>query len=113
MLPSGSPGSAGVVRRPAPHPQGEGPEVIVISALTGEGIPTLLKAIEDRVAAANRVFRVELAGADLRHLHRLYELGEVLGRTDTDEGATVAEVRVGKDAVDRFRKAFPDAQPAR
>jgi hypothetical protein len=36
----------------------------------------------------------------------------VLGRVDTAEGATVAEVRVGEDALDRFRRAFPNAEPA-
>ena len=100
-------------RRPAPHPPGEGPEVIVISALSGEGLPALLAAVEARVAATNRVFRVALSGADLGKLHRLYELGEVIGRHDTEEGATVAEVRVASEGVDRFRKAFPGAEPAR
>jgi GTP-binding protein HflX len=106
LLPAGA--------RPGPRPASRdgGPEVVAISALTGEGLPALLAAIEERVAGRNRVFRVELAGAELRHLHRLYELGEVLGRVDTAEGATVAEVRVGEDALDRFRRAFPNAEPA-
>jgi len=106
LLPAGA--------RPGPRPAGRdgGPEVVAISALTGEGLPALLAAIEERVAGQNRVFRVELAGAELRHLHRLYELGEVLDRVDTAEGAIVAAVRVGKDALDRFRRAFPNAEPA-
>ena len=59
-----------------------------------------------------RTYAVELAGAALGQLHRLYEMGEVLSRRDTDEGTTVAEVRVSADRDAQFRKAFPDARPA-
>ena len=90
-----------------------GPQAIAVSAITGEGLPELLSAIEHRVSTDQRVFRVELAGESLRHLHRLYEFGEVLERVDREEGSTVAEVRVQKDAIGRFRRAFPGARPAK
>ena len=86
--------------------------VIAVSALSGEGLPELLAAVEQRVAAGASVFDVELAGEGLGQLHRLYELGEVLAREDQAEGATVARVRVAKDAAARFRREFPGARIA-
>jgi GTP-binding protein HflX len=88
------------------------PAVVAVSALTGEGLPELLDLIEQRVVGDRRTYAVELAGAALGQLHRLYEMGEVLSRRDTDEGTTVAEVRVSADRDAQFRKAFPDARPA-
>ena len=104
-------------QRPAARPARSGngedgrPVVIAVSALTGEGLPELLAAIEQRVAAGQRdVLRVELTGEGSGELHRLYEFGEVLEREDRADGATVASVRVAKDTVARFRKAFPKAR---
>ena len=39
-------------------------------------------------------------------------LGEVLDRTDTDEGSTVARVRVPAETLTRFRQSFPQAKKA-
>ena len=89
---------------------GSAPAVVSVSALTGEGMPELMETIEQRIAAGRRTYRVELTGEALGQLHRLYELGEVLDRKDTAEGATVAEVRVTADRDTAFRKAFPSAK---
>jgi GTP-binding protein HflX len=100
-------------QRPRTH-GGEGaPAAVAVSALTGEGLPDLLKLIEQRVTAGESVFRVELAGEGLGNLHRLYELGEVLDREDKADGSTVARVRVADDAVARFKRAFPSARLAK
>src|SRR5439155_15458890 len=53
---------------------------ILVSALTGERIDELLKAIEARVTAARPVYRVTLAAADGGALNWLYEEAEVLDR---------------------------------
>ena len=45
-------------------------------------MPQLLDAIEQRLTAGRKTYRVELAGAALSSLHRLYELGEVMARQD-------------------------------
>ena len=87
--------------------------VIAVSALTGEGLPDLLKAVEDRIAAGASVFRVKLEGDALGRLHRLYELGEVIDRDDRKDGETVARVRVPQEAVTRFRHEFPSARLTR
>ena len=92
--------------------EGNTPAIIAVSALTGEGLPELLDLIEKRIAAGRRTYRVELTGAGLGDLHKLYEMGEVLDRQDTAEGATVASVRVPADRDAQFRKAFPAARSA-
>jgi GTP-binding protein HflX len=97
---------------PASHGLAMAPLAVAVSALTGEGLPELLAAIEQRLSAGRRVFTVELAGDALGNLHRLYELGEVLERRDTEAGTTVAEVRVPVDREAAFRRAFPQASAA-
>ena len=98
--------------RPSRTSAADGVPVVAISALTGAGLPELLDAIEQRVSADRSVFSVELSGENLANLHRLYELGEVLERTDTDEGSTVARVRVPAETLTRFRQSFPQARKA-
>jgi GTP-binding protein HflX len=86
------------------------PEIVAVSALTGEGLPELLDAIERRLSQGHDIYRVELSGEALGQLHRLYELGEVLERTDSVEGATTARVRIPKDFASRFQRTFPMAR---
>ncbi len=100
------------VTPPNANGEGSGPAIVAVSALTGEGLPELLTLIEQRLSGSRRTYSVELRGAELASLHRLYELGEVLDRRDTDEGATLASVRVGAEKDAQFRRAFPDAKPA-
>jgi GTP-binding protein HflX len=102
-------------RRPPVMParvngDGSAPAVVAVSALTGEGLPLLTEAIERQIAGGRRIYTVELAGAALGQLHRLYELGEVVARDDTAEGTTIARVRVSADREAAFRKAFPEAK---
>jgi GTP-binding protein HflX len=101
-------------RMTAAQASGEGgaPAVIAVSALTGEGIADLLELIEQRLTGGRRTYVVSLAGAALGNLHRLYELGEVLQRTDTDDGTTVISVRIPAERDAQFRRAFPEAKAA-
>jgi GTP-binding protein HflX len=103
LLPGAAPGSVNA----------DGPQIVRLSALTGEGIAELLDAIEQRLSAGRQIFEVELSGAGLADLHRLYELGEVVSRVDTPEGATVAEIRVPEESLSRFRRSFPAARQAK
>jgi GTP-binding protein HflX len=98
--------------RTIPAVAGGGPAVVTVSALTGEGLPELLAQIEEKVAAARRTYEVRLEGAALGQLHRLYEVGEVLDRTDNEDGSTTAHVRVAPERQAAFQKAFPDARAA-
>jgi GTP-binding protein HflX len=92
---------------------GGSPLVVSVAALTGEGLPELLQAIEDRVSEGQAIYRIELSGERLADLHKLYDFGEVLEREDRGDGSVVARVRVPEEAGDRFRQAFPKATPER
>jgi GTP-binding protein HflX len=87
-----------------------GPTVVSVSALTGEGLPALLAAIEDHIAVDRPIYRVELSTDGLTRLHRLYDFGEVLDRQDNPDGTVIARIRVGDGSSDQFRKAFPEAR---
>jgi GTPase len=90
--------------------EGDAPAIVAVSALTGEGLPELLALIEQRLSSSRRTYSVELTGAALGNLHRLYEIGEVVERHDTEEGATIAVVRVAAERDAQFRKEFPRAK---
>ncbi len=96
--------------RVIPAVPGGGPAVVTVSALTGEGLAELLALIEEKVAAARRTYEVRLEGAALAQLHRLYEVGEVLDRSDNADGSTTAHVRVAPERQDAFQRTFPDAK---
>ncbi len=96
--------------RVIPAVAGGGPVVVAVSALTGEGLPDLLNLIEEKVAATGRTYEVRLEGAALGQLHRLYEVGEVLDRTDNPDGSTTAHVRVAPERQAAFDSAFPAAR---
>jgi GTP-binding protein HflX len=91
---------------------GGSPLVVSVAALTGEGLPELLQAIEDRVSEGQAIYRIELSGEELADLHRLYDFGEVLERDDRGDGSVVARVRVPPDAVGRFLQTFRGAELA-
>ncbi len=82
---------------------------LAISAATGQGIGALLKLIADRLVCCRNVYRVTLAGDGLARLHMLYELGEVLDRTDDGAGVVTTRVRVPEVRAASFKKAFPEA----
>jgi GTP-binding protein HflX len=92
--------------------EGDSPAIVAVSALTGEGLPELLALIEQRLSGGRRTYSVELTGAALGNLHRLYEIGEVVERHDTEQGSTVAMVRVSAERDAQFRKTFPGAKAA-
>ena len=79
---------------------GRRPDVVVLSALTGEGCDGLLGALDRRLSAARRVLKLTVALSDGAALAWLYDHGEVLSRRD--DGA-VAFLRVGLDPADAAR----------
>jgi GTP-binding protein HflX len=85
----------------------EGP--IAVSALTGEGIGTLLEAIEARLARGRSLIDLSLDSADGQGLHWLYEHTEVMARADGDDGRVNVTVRVAPDTVERVRRRFAGA----
>ena len=84
---------------------------VVISALTGQGVATLLDAIEDRIASGRVVLEVTVQVADGAMLAWLYETCEVLNRQEQNDGSVDVIVRTTPERVDRVVRRFPGAHP--
>ena len=84
---------------------------VAVSAVTGEGIPALLEAIDARIAAGMEVVAYVLRPQDGAPLAWLYQHGEVIGRTDEAEAI---QVRVRLLAADRarFERQYPQTLDA-
>ncbi len=73
---------------------------VAVSALTGEGLPALLAAIDARIAAVMTETDYALSPADGARLAWLYQHGEVIGREDREDEI---RIRVRLHPVDRHR----------
>ena len=73
---------------------------VAVSALTGEGLPALLAAIDARIAEGMEVVDYEIPPADGARLAWLYQHGEVVDRTDREDSILV---RVRLLSADRAR----------
>ena len=78
-------------------------DCVPVSALTNEGLPALLAAIDARISAGMVLATYVLSGADGARIAWLYEHGEVLDRTDTDDGVRV-QVRLLPSDRARFER---------
>ncbi len=78
-------------------------DCIPVSALTNEGLPALLNAIDSRISASMERAQYALPGTDGARLAWLYEHGEVLDRADTEDGVTV-QVRLLPSDRARFER---------
>ena len=78
-------------------------DCIPVSALTNEGLPALLAAIDGRISAGMERAQYVLLGTDGARLAWLYEHGEVLDRADSDDGVTV-QVRLLPSDRARFER---------
>ncbi len=73
---------------------------VPVSALTGDGLPELLRSIDGRISAGMETAEYDLPAADGAKLAWLYEHGEVLERRDGDDGV---HIRVRMLSADRAR----------
>ena len=62
---------------------------VPVSAITGEGLPDLLRAIDARLSAGMEMADYLLPPSDGARIAWLYEHGEVLDRRDDDDGVHV------------------------
>jgi GTPase len=83
---------------------------ILISALTGEGIPTLLAAISDHLAAERVAYEVDVAPEDGQGFAWLHENTEILDRHLMENGHSVLKVRVTPGKEPRLLGRFPQAR---
>ena len=83
---------------------------ILVSALTGEGIPTLLDAVEYRLSRNRPVYTLLLDPSQGTLLHWLYEEAEVLERRVDDLGRMRLVIRLIPEKESRFTQKFPKAR---
>ncbi|HEX6178192.1 MAG TPA: GTPase HflX [Thermoanaerobaculia bacterium] len=76
-------------------------DAVVVSALTGEGIDTLLNVIRTREREDGEVMLLEVPHDDARTIARLHEVGEIHDRSVTDH-ALIFRVWIPRDAVHLF-----------
>jgi GTP-binding protein HflX len=81
-------------------------KVVAISAVSGEGLDTLLEAIEESLSADDPVHEVDLPPAEASQLHWLYEHCDILERTDGEEGDIHIRLRVPKTRRDLFLRRY-------
>ncbi|EQB32373.1 GTPase HflX [Sphingobium ummariense] len=82
-------------------------DVVILSALTGEGVDLLQRAIATRMTAGARVHKLRVPLADGAAIAWLHEHGEVLG-SNPDGGDMAIEVRLSDSALARFWKRERD-----
>ncbi len=82
-------------------------DVVILSALTGEGVDLLQRAIATRMTAGARVHKLRVPLADGAAIAWLHEHGEVLG-SNPDGDDMAIEVRLSDSALARFWKRERD-----
>lgn len=80
---------------------------IVISALDGDGVPDLLEALDAHMTRSMVEATLELPVTDGAALAWLYEHGEVLERTEREDGIAL-HVRLFPADRARFKRLFPE-----
>ena len=83
---------------------------VVISAVTGEGLPELLERIEARLATERTQIALTVDPGDGKGLAWLYKNAEVLGRRDQTDGSVFAEVQVAPERAEKLYRRFPNAR---
>jgi GTPase len=104
--PAGRAGLDNTAARVAPDHQ-----PILVSALKGEGIDTLLTAIEARLAETRIVLDLVLDGTDGAGLSWLHRNTEVIARTSLEDGNVAVSVRADPVKAGQVRARFAGAMP--
>ena len=74
-------------------------DTLIVSAMTGEGLPSLLEAIEGRIAGELRRVRLSLRPEEGARLDWLYRNGRVIDRQDGEDGVVEVEVELTDSAA--------------
>jgi GTP-binding protein HflX len=84
---------------------------VLVSALTGEGLDTLLAAIEARVSAGRLTMTLALDSADGAGLSWLYRHAEVLARSVREDGRLAVAIRIDPSKAEPIRRRFGTPVP--
>ena len=79
-----------------------GHSVLLMSAVTGEGIDALLSTIEARISGKLRTVSVTIEPSEHSRLDWLYRNGRVVERNDREDGSVEVEVELTESAAARF-----------
>ncbi|TXG85143.1 MAG: GTPase HflX [Sphingomonadales bacterium] len=77
---------------------------VLASALTGNGVPDLIRRVDTLLAEHARLYDLTLAAADGERLAWLYRHGDVLRRDDDSEGHVRLSVRLSPENHARFAR---------
>ena len=80
-----------------------------VSALTGDGIDALLKAIDEALAVDRTEYILRVPASDGAALAYLYRAGEVVSRSDNEQ-ESVLRVRLGAVEFSKTQKAYPQVK---
>jgi GTPase len=83
---------------------------VLVSALTGEGLPALLTRIERRLSEGHSSLLVPVDTQDGAGLAWLYTQGEVLERREDGQGRILIMLRVQPQRRERVMQRFPSAR---
>ena len=75
---------------------------VLVSAVTGVGLDTLLAAIEERLTSSDQEVQVDVPATAGSLLHWLHENTSVIAQEAQDDGGTRARIRVGHDRRGRL-----------
>jgi len=81
-------------------------KAVAVSAVTGEGLPALKSAIDERIAAGMEIADYQIASEDGARLAWLYQHGEVVDRHDGDAAVHVTVRLLPADRA-RFERSTP------
>jgi GTPase len=83
---------------------------MMVSAITGEGIDNLLRAIGRRLTLDRHRAHLRIGPVDGAAIHWLYENTEVLSRRDLEDGDIAFALRVAPDRADKLTRRFPQVK---
>jgi GTP-binding protein HflX len=78
------------------------PAVMAVSATSGEGVDTLLDAIESALGGVMQRRTIHVEAAGLAALPEIYGTARVMSRDDGDDGSVTLEAEAGGRAFDRI-----------
>ncbi len=81
-------------------------DLVLVSAITREGLPRLLSMIEGRLGAVNAVFQIFLDPSDGEGQAWLHDRGEVLDRENFPDGRIKLTVRLSEDRAGQAQARF-------